>query len=337
MRLYCIILPFILDVIHCQNPPEYDHDIGLPTTSPLNIAHRGSSGMLPENTRESFVLAIDQGADMIEVDLCVTKDLQLVTLHESWFGATTNAEEVFPEERKNTYFVQGRSITDFFTVDFTLEELKEIRVRQRMSYRDPNYNDDFMVATVEELIQTVQSSNRTVGMMLELKDPSWVNRLDIVQDAGTTFEDLLVDLLHSYEYTDSNQPAILQSFDFTTTRYLANITSLPISFVGATPMSDSMLQSLAEYCYGFTAAKRLIITANAQDQITGVTDLVQRARSFGLRVHAWTMRNEDHHLAWDYGQDPTLEYADFILDGLVDGIITDFPATMSRYVSVLYG
>lgn len=46
---------------------------GLPVGRPLVIAHRGSSGMLPEHTLAAYQLAIDQGADVVECDVVVTK------------------------------------------------------------------------------------------------------------------------------------------------------------------------------------------------------------------------------------------------------------------------
>ena len=41
---------------------------------PFLIAHRGSSGLLPEETAEAYSLAVEQGADFIECDVVLTKD-----------------------------------------------------------------------------------------------------------------------------------------------------------------------------------------------------------------------------------------------------------------------
>jgi len=49
---------------------------------PLVIAHRGSSGVLPENTPPAFTLAIEQRADMIETDLHRTRDGAVVITHD---------------------------------------------------------------------------------------------------------------------------------------------------------------------------------------------------------------------------------------------------------------
>jgi glycerophosphoryl diester phosphodiesterase len=46
------------------------------------IAHRGASGTLPENTLPAYELAIDQRADMIEIDLHRTRDRETVVTHD---------------------------------------------------------------------------------------------------------------------------------------------------------------------------------------------------------------------------------------------------------------
>lgn len=107
-------------------------------------------------------------------------------------------------------------------------------------------------------------------------------------------------------------------------------------FIWLGSLSDSRLEELSQFCYGITIEKGNIIEVNGQGQRIGVTDLVQRARTFGLKIHTWTTRNEDRYLIWEYGQDPYLEYEDLVMNALVDGVITDFPATVTRYLDNLY-
>ncbi len=57
---------------------------------PLFIAHRGIRHRFPENTIASFQGAMDAGAHMIELDLCLTKDRQLVVIHDETVDRTTN-------------------------------------------------------------------------------------------------------------------------------------------------------------------------------------------------------------------------------------------------------
>ncbi len=57
---------------------------------PLIIAHRGASAYVPENTLRAFQRAIEQGAQMIELDLHTTRDGQVVVIHDATLDHTTN-------------------------------------------------------------------------------------------------------------------------------------------------------------------------------------------------------------------------------------------------------
>ena len=215
----------------CRSPPpQFDHGIDLPTTRPLIIAHRGNCGVYPEHSSMAYQSAIDVGADIIECDMCLTRDLHVVCSHEAWLSDTTNVADVFPESRMNTYFVvdQVSNITDYFTVDFDLSELEAVRRRQTSSYRDPNHDDIYPMVSLNQLITMIQNASRPVGIHLETKDPIWVNSLDTVQSANTTFEDIVLDVLEGHGYTEPTDPVFLQSFSEESLQYLRPRTSLPI-------------------------------------------------------------------------------------------------------------
>jgi len=56
---------------------------------PLVVAHRGASGIAPENTMAAFRKAVSQGADMIELDIRITKDFHIVVHHDQNIRRTT--------------------------------------------------------------------------------------------------------------------------------------------------------------------------------------------------------------------------------------------------------
>jgi glycerophosphoryl diester phosphodiesterase len=56
----------------------------------LNIAHRGASGILPENTVAAFRAAIDAGAAMCELDVQTTRDGAVVVIHDDTVDRTTD-------------------------------------------------------------------------------------------------------------------------------------------------------------------------------------------------------------------------------------------------------
>src|SRR5690606_14785247 len=100
------------------------------TARPFVIAHRGASGYLPEHTREAKMLAYGQGADYLEQDVVATRDGELVVLHDVYLDVVTDVAARFGERRRT----DGR----FYAVDFTLDELKTLRVVER---RQPGTND----------------------------------------------------------------------------------------------------------------------------------------------------------------------------------------------------
>jgi glycerophosphoryl diester phosphodiesterase len=59
--------------------------------SPIIFAHRGASAHAPENTLAAFELAVDQGADAIELDVKLTADGQVIVIHDPTVDRTTSA------------------------------------------------------------------------------------------------------------------------------------------------------------------------------------------------------------------------------------------------------
>ncbi len=56
----------------------------------LNIAHRGASALAPENTMAAFERAVGLGADGIELDLHLSRDGELVVIHDDTLDRTTD-------------------------------------------------------------------------------------------------------------------------------------------------------------------------------------------------------------------------------------------------------
>ncbi|MGH7411421.1 MAG: glycerophosphodiester phosphodiesterase family protein, partial [Candidatus Methylomirabilis sp.] len=73
----------------------------------LNIAHRGASALAPENTMAAFEKAIELGADVIELDLHLTRDGELVVIHDDTLDRTTDGRGP----------VHGRSLEEIRRLD----------------------------------------------------------------------------------------------------------------------------------------------------------------------------------------------------------------------------
>ncbi|HEV8253876.1 MAG TPA: glycerophosphodiester phosphodiesterase family protein [Vicinamibacteria bacterium] len=57
--------------------------------APLIIAHRGDSYVRPENTLVSFASALEAGAEILELDVQLTRDGHVVVLHDATLDRTT--------------------------------------------------------------------------------------------------------------------------------------------------------------------------------------------------------------------------------------------------------
>ena len=59
-------------------------------TRPLNIAHQGGEDEFPSNTMYAFRKARRAGADMLELDIGVTKDGKVIVMHDTTVDGKTN-------------------------------------------------------------------------------------------------------------------------------------------------------------------------------------------------------------------------------------------------------
>ncbi len=82
------------------------------------IAHRGASGYLPEHSMAGKAMAYAMGVNYIEQDLVMTKDNQLVVLHDHYLDRVTNVAEVYPNRKRK----DGR----YYVIDFTPGEIDHI-------------------------------------------------------------------------------------------------------------------------------------------------------------------------------------------------------------------
>ena len=150
-----------------------------PANSPLVIGHRGASGFLPEHTLQAYRLAIKLGADYIEPDVVVTKDGVLIARHEPIIATdpprprSTNVGE-HPEFaiRKTTKDVDGVP-DDGFASDFTLAEIKTLRAKQTRGGRPHQFNGQFQIPTLQEVINLAQRESRsTAARSASIRRPS---------------------------------------------------------------------------------------------------------------------------------------------------------------------
>ncbi|ALG59611.1 MULTISPECIES: glycerophosphodiester phosphodiesterase [Citromicrobium] len=271
----------------------------------LIIAHRGASGERPEHTLASYERAIDQGADYIEPDLVVTKDLVLVARHENEIGETTNVAD-HPEfaDRRRTKNIEGQMVNGWFAEDFTLAELQTLRAKERMpALRPANARFDglYAIPTFADIIALKRAkeaeTGRKIGLYPELKHPTW-----LLQESGIDTVDLLVRQLKAEGLDGADSDVFVQVFDIAPLQRLDKMIDAPLillirpeggpydepGITWAGIMTPTGLAEVATYADGIGPWMGHVLNDDGTP-----TDLVRDAHAAGLKVHPWTVRKEN--------------------------------------------
>ena len=89
-ELLCVVVLLLTSPAAATASSMSHHPDKLPSERPLVIARRGSSGVLPEHTIEAYQRAISDGANVIECDVTLSRDLVPVCLHEELLELSTD-------------------------------------------------------------------------------------------------------------------------------------------------------------------------------------------------------------------------------------------------------
>jgi glycerophosphoryl diester phosphodiesterase len=341
MKIVRLLL--LLSVLPLAGCVVTTHDMAIdlhaapPQTKKLVIAHRGASGYLPEHTLAAKAMAYAQGANYIEQDLVLTRDGQLVVLHDRHLDTVTNVATVFPGRDRD----DGR----FYVIDFTLDEIRQLSVSERFETKDgvslpvfknrfPLGKSSFRVHTLAEEIELIQglnvSTGRSVGIYPEIKSPQFH------RDEGKDIASSALSVLKRYGYDDKSDAVFFQCFDADELRRVhdelmpqMDMTLKLVQLMGTEEQYHWMfsadgMQKVAAYADGIGPSALLLIDRESTASTFKGTKLVEFAHAADLQVHPYTFRRERDQMP-PFAKD----YEDFLRIFFeqvgVDGVFTDFP------------
>lgn len=274
------------------------------------------------------------GADYLEQDIVATSDNELVVLHDIHLDRVTDVAERYPKR----YRSDGR----FYVRDFTLEEVRSLKVHERSNADGtPVYSgryqadgEEFHVHTFAEELDFVAklqgNAGRPVGIYSEIKRPCWH------KEEGVDIAPLLLKVMAEFGYESHSDRVYLQCFDaqeLVRIRENLNCDLKLIQLIGENDWgetttdfdelrSDRGLKRLAKTVDGIGPWVNQIYEYRDEDGQICDSGLVSRAHAQGLAVHPYTFRRDD--LPPGFGNFE--ELLSFVFDELsVDGLFTDFP------------
>ncbi|MED1468465.1 glycerophosphodiester phosphodiesterase family protein [Bacillus salipaludis] len=296
-------------------------DNGQSTLQPITsdvavIAHRGASAYGPEHTLAAYKEAIKMKADYVEFDLQMTKDGQLIAMHDETLARTTNAKELYPDR------------APWRVKDFTMDEIKRLDAGSWFNAAHPDLaKKEYIgqrVPTLDEAIQFVKKhGNGKVGLYMETKAP----------DVYPGMEEKLIEILQKNKVLDSKN-LFLESFSEDSLRKLKTLApnvKLIQLYTGAMLKGKDVYQEfkrVSDYAAGVGPSKELV-----------VPKFMEAAHQNQLLVHPWTVNSQDDLASllslgvdgeFTNNPDKMVELTEkpFISHGVTSGDVTDTSAIL---------
>ena len=228
----------------------------------LNIGHRGASGYAPEHTIEAYDLALEQGADYIEIDLQMTKDGVLIAMHDTTLNRTARAIEGEPKR-----YCRGPVSKK------TLEQLESCEVG---SWFGPEYTG-LQIPTLEEIFAYYEGQD--VNYYIETKKP----------EAAPGMEEELLRLMSEYgliEPAAEEWQVLIQSFSpeslMTIHELEPSLPLIQLYWSGSSKVIQRDLELASEYAVGIGPYKKDVDA-----------ELIAAAHELCLAVHPYTVNTTE--------------------------------------------
>lgn len=176
------------------------------------VAHRGASGYAPENTMAAFEKAVKMKADYFELDVQLTKDGELIVIHDTSVDRTTDGS--------------GK------VKNMTLEELKRLDAGSW-------FGEEFAGEKLPTLGEVLDAYRGKSGILIELKSPSLYPGIE---------EKVAAELAKRHMDKPNNNKIIVQSFDHDSVETFHSILpSVPTGVLVSYTMSDEGLSEVSGY------------------------------------------------------------------------------------------
>ncbi|RCK78515.1 MAG: Glycerophosphoryl diester phosphodiesterase [Candidatus Ozemobacter sibiricus] len=272
----------------------------------FNIAHRGARSLAPENTLPAFRIAIARcGADMIELDVHLSKDGVPVVIHDDTLERTTDVARVFPQR------------APWRVADFTAAELMRLDAGSWFVEQDPFGQIRAGQVSADDLALFCSGRVRL---------PTLKTALALIKELGCRvnielknfpayYPGLAEKVVAEVRQSGIADRVLFSSFDH---EILAELRRLAPEIPRAALVEDPVFP-LKEYLVDLLG----VVAYNPSRDVLGCDsiawhregrlreDVVRRAREAGLEVFVWTVNDPD-------------QLAALVKVG-VSGIFTDFP------------
>ncbi|XP_011017989.1 PREDICTED: glycerophosphodiester phosphodiesterase GDPDL6-like [Populus euphratica] len=195
--------------------------------------------------------------------------------------------------------------------------------------RNPANKSKGKFLTLAEFLELAKVKAVT-GILINIENAAYLasqKGLDIVSAVNTAFGNATFG-------KQSTQKVLIQSDDTSVLSKFMNVPAYSRVLYLKDEISDAPrtpVEEIKKYADAVTLP-RFSIVPTVNGFTTGTTKVVNEMQAANISVYVSVLRNEFITLPFDYFSDPTIEIATYTSGIGVDGIITEYPATASRYL-----
>nr|BAC42822.1 GPI-anchored protein [Arabidopsis thaliana] len=247
--------------------------------------------------------------------------------------ASTTAMTIFMSRATSVPEIQPTN--GIFSFDLTWAEIQSVKPQIENPFtatgfqRNPANKNAGKFITLADFLD-FSKAKAVTGVMINIENAAYlaskkgIGVVDAVKSA----------LAKSTLDKQSTQKVLIQSDD---SSVLASFEAVPpytrvLSIdkeIGGAPKPS--VDEIKKYAEAVNLLRTSLVTVS-QSFTTGKTNVVEEMHKGNISVYVSVLRNEYISVAFDYFSDPTIELATFISGSGVDGVITEFPATATRYL-----
>lgn len=251
-------------------------------------AHRSGGGIAPENTLMAFKNCVENGSfaiDIFEFDLHITKDGELILLHDDTFDRTSDSVEVFGQEgvlpSEKTYEeLRALNLGENFTTDSGETPYKGLR--------GDKVPEDLKVMRLRDIFDYLAPYGE-YSFIIEIKDS---------EDLGRKATDALYAILKEYNMLSR---VVVGTFHGEISRYMDDTYPDMLRSAGIKEVVNFYFSSLFGINHKTDYYKFAALQIPNDDFVfnLGTTRLVNYAHKYDIAVQYWTINDPEdvRHLA----------------------------------------
>ncbi len=258
--------------------------------------HRGSRGLMPENTIPAMIKAIDLGVTTLEMDVVITADKKVLLSHDAHFNpliTTANDGRILTKENRDSFAIYRMTYDETQQFDVGLRPFAAFPRQEKIAVTKP------LLSTLIDSVEAYIKLKNLPPVYYNIETKSSIKGDGVLHPAPAEFVDLLMQVINEKNIAPRT---VIQSFDFRTLKALhQKYPDIRLSALVQDDKSvDAHLQDLGFVPAIYSPNTRLVNK-----------ELVEKCHRLNMKIVPWTANDKETIVA---------------LKKLgVDGIITDYP------------